>query len=90
MSRLSARDKQGLRRVELLLLREWDPIGDVPADEYDSYAGQVFGKLKRGASVDEIAEYLNHVESDLMGLPLTERARAHNRRVALRAIEIAQ
>ncbi|HEU4970647.1 MAG TPA: hypothetical protein VFT35_01760 [Gaiellaceae bacterium] len=53
-------------------MEHWDPIGvaDFPeaADEYDSYGLQVAGKLRAGASVDEVASYLSHVRRDLMGL----------------------
>ena len=59
----------GLRKV---LLNDWDPIGvdDVPeaADEYDSYLPQVAGRLRSGASVNEIASYLSHVRRDWMSL----------------------
>ena len=59
-----------IRRV---LLEVWDPIGvkDEPRaqDEYDSYIGQIYGLLVKGASEQEIIEFLYHVETEQMGLP---------------------
>ena len=50
---------------------EWDPIGinDVPqcADEYDSYAQEIFERARRGAVADEIRNYLLSVETPSMG-----------------------
>ncbi|MFL6238144.1 MAG: hypothetical protein ACJ735_01435 [Actinomycetes bacterium] len=47
------------------LLMEWDPIGvaDAPEaqDEYDGYVGPLLHLLHNGASVDGVAEYLDHV-----------------------------
>ena len=64
--------KSGEAGLRQLLMTEWDPIGvaDYPeaADEYDSYVLRVGGKLRAGASADEIAGFLTHVRRDLMGL----------------------
>ena len=61
-----------LEEIKRIFLREWDPIGvsDVleAADEYDSYAFQVFTKLHQGASAVSISEYLRWAETDHMGL----------------------
>ena len=51
-----------IRRV---LLEEWDPIGvrDEPAAqrEYDGYALALYGLLARGATDDDLAQYLAEV-----------------------------
>lgn len=76
------------RKIKALLFEEWDPIGvadEAPRDEYDSYALRVVGMLFNGRPVDEIAAYLDSVESDYMGFtPSFER----NRVVAAKAVAI--
>lgn len=58
--------------IRQVLLVVWDPIGVFGAegaeDEYDSYAPGVYGLLKRGASKEEIINYLHEIETDRMGL----------------------
>ncbi len=66
-------------RVKQLLLSEWDPISfgtiKVPDDEYDSYVGPILAMLRSEADSRRIADYLLHVEADLIGLtPNKERA----------------
>lgn len=62
-------------RVELrhLLLLYWDPVGVYGApeakDEYDHYAGQVAQMLREGCTTEEIATFLERVETHNMGLP---------------------
>jgi hypothetical protein len=71
-------DKQELKEIETkirkILMKEWDPIGvdDIPEaqDEYDRYIPQVISLLLRGATPEEIAEYLSTVEAREMGLGL--------------------
>jgi len=56
----------------------WDPIGLIghvnlgtgggPVDEYDGYLLAAAGKLGRGVTVDEVADYLASSETDRMGL----------------------
>jgi hypothetical protein len=60
--------------IDEILWRDWDPIGvskldDAPRDEYHSYLPQVFQLALRGATSQEIAEYLCKVASDRIGLP---------------------
>jgi hypothetical protein len=75
-----------LEALKRLLLEEWDPIGVAEAegarDEYDNYAFNLFVMLSRGAAVEEIATYLDWVESEYMSLPLNA---DRNRAVAERA-----
>jgi hypothetical protein len=58
-----------IRRV---LLEEWDPIGvrDEPGaqDEYDGYALALYGLLARGATDDDLAQYLAEVATFWMAL----------------------
>ena len=72
-----------LAEIQRILLHEWDPIGvaDSPdaADEYDSYAFQIFTMLKSRAAEADIARYLDRVQSEHMALPPTP---DHNRRIA--------
>lgn len=83
------RARQIQERIRQVLLQDWDPIGvqDVPEaqDEYDSYVGGVYRLLASGASTQEIADHLWHIEDEVMGLrtldrdtllPLAERLRA--------------
>jgi hypothetical protein len=39
-----------------LLNRDWDPIGDVPADEYDRYVGQIAAMIRNNASDEKLLE----------------------------------
>jgi hypothetical protein len=59
-------------RVDETLHYAWDPIGvrDFPEarDEYDNSMSPVMGLLKRGASVEDLAEFLGQVARDGMGL----------------------
>jgi len=65
-------DRVLLDAVKRILMGEWDPIGvkDAPdaADEYDAYAAEVCALLKRGASKQQIADYLETVVVARMGL----------------------
>lgn len=73
-----------LEAIKQLLRDDWDPIGmmpHLPADEYDSYAGQVFSRLRGGASVKAVAEYLGAV--DMGAEPDTARDLRVARRAAL-------
>jgi len=69
-------------------MEEWDPIGvrgvREAADEYDTYVGQVGRRLREGATVDEIADYLTWVEQDHMGLGPSDAVRPRNQAFAAR------
>lgn len=63
-----------LEAIKQLLRDDWDPIAlmpHLPADEYDSYAIQVFSMLSAGASVSEVADYLS--DAEMTGTPDRER-----------------
>lgn len=59
-------------RVDEIMHYVWDPIGVAGTpqarDEYDSYVPQVIKRLFADAPAEQIAEYLDSVESDSMGL----------------------
>jgi hypothetical protein len=66
------------RDIELVkdVLRRWDPIGvfsgrsgSPAADEYDGYAPQILSLLYRGASQRAIANHLETVRTEQMGMP---------------------
>jgi hypothetical protein len=65
-----------LPRVQAFL-RSWDPIGilsvdDVPEsarDEYDSYAPRVLSILMRRGGAADIAEFLEAIRTENIGLP---------------------
>lgn len=51
----------------------WDPIGvmddpDWPRDEYDAYVGGTLRQLEQGASVAQLAQYLDECVTGAMGL----------------------
>ena len=67
-------EAMALVRVVEQILRRWDPIGVdpgvlAPADEYDSYAPHIVSMLAAGCSVDVLARHLQHIRTDLIGLP---------------------
>ena len=67
--------RETLRAVDKVLAQVWDPIGTVssggPTDEYSSYAPRVLGLLQRGATDDEVAAHLAHLETDELGVATT-------------------
>src|SRR5687767_4324470 len=55
----------------MAVLRRWDPIGVISEDnqdEYDAYSVDVVRLLDRGATVDDIVEYMRWVVTDRMGM----------------------
>jgi hypothetical protein len=53
-------------------MTQWDPIGVAgianARDEYDSYLGLIAERLRRDSSVEEIADLLESVRTQRMGL----------------------
>jgi hypothetical protein len=78
-----------LERLKKLLREEWDPIEmmpHLPADEYDSCAMAVFSRLKAGASVEDIYDYLATVARDQIhveAVPDRDRAVAEKARAIM-------
>jgi hypothetical protein len=67
MGRADTRD--WLRQINEVLRKKWNPIrGGVPDDEYQSYVGPIATMLLNGTRDSELAAYLNHVETEVMGL----------------------
>ena len=64
--------ERGEQELQSLLMAKWDPIGandeSGAADEYDIYALPLAGKLREGASVHDMARYLDTVEVERMGM----------------------
>ena len=70
--KLPADQLQLYEGIDEILWIDWDPIGisgnDWARDEYQGYLPQVFQLALAGASPLKIAEYLNEIVSDRMGL----------------------
>jgi hypothetical protein len=60
------------REISRVLWDVWDPIGvngqGAPRDEYDDYVNGVYELLITGASDDAIADHLQQIASEIMGL----------------------
>lgn len=56
--------------IRHVLNRDWNPMGDpdLPEDEYDRFIIPIYQILTGSRSVKELAEYLFHVEQDVLGL----------------------
>jgi len=58
--------------IKKILMEDWDPIGvkDEPnaQSEYDRYAMQVLGLLYQNATNDDLADYLDEIVANHMGL----------------------
>jgi hypothetical protein len=69
---LSPNDKELLRRINEVLYYLWDPIGvaGVPQarDEYETYAPQIFRRLKATADGKDVVEYLHWLSTEHMGM----------------------
>lgn len=84
---MAAHAKLELNRLREIGWRDWDPIGladsSCPRDEYDSYLLQAVSRLRQGQTVDQVAEYLEKIASEHMGLgPSTPASRAASERTA--------
>lgn len=75
---MSVDDETALETVKEAL-RRWDPIGvidllledNLPPDEYDSYAPQIFAYVRDGADSATIAKQLAWIRSSSMSLGST-------------------
>jgi hypothetical protein len=83
--------RRGFAGIRAILIDRWDPLGvaGVPeaADEYDTYAGQVGGMLRRGTTPDGLDAYLRGIREDFMGLGLSDRGRDLDRATASALLE---
>lgn len=54
------------------LLKHWDPIGIKDSeqchDEYDSYIPSILSLIDSGVALDELAQFLDDIVSEQMGL----------------------
>jgi len=60
--------------VHSILWRDWDPIGVCDwgsDDEYDSYVWPIIGRVMRGETPDQIADYLDWATNEHMECPQT-------------------
>jgi hypothetical protein len=71
--------------VRRILLEDWDPIGGVPDDEYDSYIPGILRLLGESCDAHRLAAHLLRLESNSMGLSGADAERC--RRVAVRLLE---
>lgn len=78
-------------KVKAILREQWDPIGikDEPAaqDEYDSYAIEIDRMLKARPTTAGIAQRLQTIETELMGL---EPNRERGQRVAIALLGLVE
>lgn len=77
------------KEIDKILWEKWDPIGvnDYPEarDEYHSYLPQIFKLKLNNASEIEIANYLNNITIDRMGMSGNL---AHCKEIARQIIEL--
>ncbi len=70
--RLTPEQKHLYKRIDEILWDHWDPIGvntyPEARDEYYPYLPEVYLLAQKKASEREIAEYLSHVEKDIIGV----------------------
>jgi len=70
--KLSPRELALYRATDEVLHYIWDPVGVAKApearDEYHAYLPRVFGMLREGRTVQDIAAYLTSVTRDRIGL----------------------
>lgn len=65
-----------LKEIQKILREDWDPIGCVPDDEYDSYGAEIYSMFLRGpVSYQELIKYLDWGETENMGLSSINEAR---------------
>jgi hypothetical protein len=80
-----------LASIREILSRDWCPIGDCPASEYNTYRNDLAALIHGGVNNDELLRYLEWAEVENMGLkgPFN-RERALKVVSALRALGPAQ
>jgi hypothetical protein len=83
--------RKGERELRDLLLLWWDPLGmyDDPdaQDEYDSYVGPVARMLREGARAAAIAEYLDQMAREDIGLTGSGNRRSEYKVAAQKIVE---
>ena len=65
--------KAETRAINMILWKDWDPIGcGVPDDEYRSYVWPTYKLLIDGASRADVAAYLRWVADEYITMPVPE------------------
>ena len=65
--------RQQLREINLILWKDWDPIGcGVPQDEYQSYAPEVLRLLIDGADLHRLSGHLQSVAKLSLSCPISD------------------
>ena len=69
---LSGNEKELIKRIDDILYYIWDPIGisnePQTRNEYSSYVPEIFDLTKRNASEEVIAQKLNYIQTEIIGL----------------------
>ena len=71
---------EGQEAMTRLLRDQWNPIGDVPADEYAGYATRLGGLLREGVAENELTTFLSDARVGAMGLPADPESTGARRR----------
>jgi hypothetical protein len=75
MAGASLKYRLAFKAIHDVLIREWDPIGvgyePNAQDEYDSYIPTIYRLISEGADDMKIAEHLEQIETDSIGLSFT-------------------
>jgi hypothetical protein len=74
------------KRLRDVLNSTWDPIGDCPDDEYDTYVGKIAALVRDGASAGVLREYLRWSEAEHMGLGEPDPVRLDRTLAAIHAL----
>lgn len=84
---MTTRPKFQMSRLRAIAWSEWNPIGlnaadGGPDDEYDGYVPEAALDRSTGGSLEDVADYLAHIEIEHMGLPPRKDVRVRARRTA--------
>ncbi len=84
--KLIGQDLELYRRVDEVLFYLWDPIGVSEApearDEYYTYVPQVFSMVQSNTSANEIADYLQNIAREAMGLRVSAESLTNDQEIA--------
>ena len=84
--------REDRRRVNTILMQEWDPVDldDIcPADEYQTYAHKAYIMLMdEEANAEQLAAYLVHTATEHMWLSMSEGLAHRSKRTATMLVTI--
>ncbi|GHD58617.1 hypothetical protein [Jeongeupia chitinilytica] len=89
-TKLSPQELELYLALDVLLFKEWDPIGvsefteEVDA-EYRAYLPRIFSIVMEDAAPEEVANHLNQIQTERMELPANIQ---HCLRIAEKAFEL--